>query len=55
MALSLPTLRLLQTVLHAQQLNGQAPDFEETARAVLRAREELARAIAEAEGSPPKA
>ena len=48
--MTLETLLLLQTILHAQQLDGRAPDFEDIAARVLTARRELAAAIAEKEG-----
>lgn len=46
MALSLDTLLLLQRCLHAQQLSVGDPGFEESAPIVLRAKVELAEAIA---------
>ena len=50
--MSLETLLLLQHMLHAQQLDGRAPDFEEVATKVLTARRELAEAIAAAMPPP---
>jgi hypothetical protein len=46
--MTLDTLQLLQQLLHSTTLNGEAPDFEETALRVLTARRELAAAIAAA-------
>lgn len=43
--MSLETLLLLQQLLHAQQLDGRASDFEEVAIKVLTARRELSEAI----------
>lgn len=47
--MSLETLMLLQSILHSQQLDGRAEDFEAVAIAVLTARRELAEAIAAAQ------
>jgi hypothetical protein len=50
---TLETLLLLQRCLHGQQLTVGDPSFPETAAAVLRALEELDRAIADAERGTP--
>ena len=51
--MTLQTLLLLQSILHAQQLDGRAEDFEIVATAVLTARRELADAIAAAQETSP--
>lgn len=46
--ISRETLLFLQQILNAQQLSAGAPDFAEAAQAVVRAKAELAEAIAAA-------
>ena len=45
--MTLETLLLLQRLLDAQQLHVGDPEFAETAKAVLKAKEELAIALAQ--------
>ncbi len=52
MTMTLETLLLLQRLLDAQQLQVGDPEFAETVKAVLKAKKELAAALANTTDAP---